>query len=70
MPAETHVAVIPASMIYPDALSFHKELSVLQKNFPRYLAFISGAGRTADIQRVLTIGVHGPQALHILILED
>lgn len=70
MLAETHVAVVPASKIYPDALSLQKELSGLQKDSPRYLAFISGASRTADIERILTIGVHGPQALHILILED
>jgi len=70
MLAETHVAVIPASKIFPDAMSLQKELSELQKDSPRYLAFISGASRTADIERVMTIGVHGPQALHILILED
>jgi L-lactate dehydrogenase complex protein LldG len=42
----------------------------MMKNTHSYVAFISGASRTADIERVLTIGVHGPQELHILILND
>lgn len=35
-----------------------------------YVAFITGASRTADIERVLTIGVHGPVSLTCYIIED
>jgi len=35
-----------------------------------YIAFITGPSRTADIERVLTIGVHGPVSLTCYILED
>jgi L-lactate dehydrogenase complex protein LldG len=71
MLAETHIAVLPASKIKPDSESLEKELNaVLMADTPSYYAFITGASRTADIERVLTIGVHGPQELHILIVEE
>ncbi len=70
MLSETHVAVLPKSRIRAEATDLESELSGAMRNGPRYLAFISGASRTADIERVLTIGVHGPQELHVLILDD
>ena len=35
-----------------------------------YLAAITGPSRTADIERVLTIGVHGPKRLVIYSIDD
>lgn len=70
MLSEVHVAVLPKSRIRSDAMELEPELSETMGSAPRYLAFISGASRTADIERVLTVGVHGPQELHLLILDE
>jgi L-lactate dehydrogenase complex protein LldG len=35
---------------------------------PSYISWVTGPSRTADIERVLTIGVHGPKELHIFLL--
>ena len=46
--------------------------SALQKIHPRqsnYISFITGPSRTADIERVLTIGVHGPERLIIVVVD-
>lgn len=68
MLAEVHVAVLAQSRIVPDAESIAPHLNeILLEASPSYTAFITGASRTADIERVLAIGVHGPQELHILI---
>jgi L-lactate dehydrogenase complex protein LldG len=37
-------------------------------NGARYATIMSGPSRTADIERTLTIGVHGPRALAILVV--
>ncbi len=70
MLAETHVAVLPVSRLKPDSLALEAEMNRLMAAPPSYLAFITGASRTADIERVLTIGVHGPRELHVLLLKD
>ena len=70
MLSETHVALLPASRIVPDVAAIENELARKMKSAPCYLAFISGASRTADIERVLTIGAHGPKELHVLILRE
>jgi L-lactate dehydrogenase complex protein LldG len=62
-----HVALVPTGRLVPDLAALFARLSPAQT---RYLALITGPSRTADIERVLTIGVHGPKRLVIVLADD
>ncbi|MBW1981396.1 MAG: lactate utilization protein [Deltaproteobacteria bacterium] len=70
MLCETHVAVVASRRLLANTQALEEEVNQLLAKGPRYLAFITGASRTADIERVLTIGVHGPKELHVLLLQE
>lgn len=66
----THLAIINTNSLVP---TFEDSLEVIQKIYgdeiPNYMAFITGPSKTADIERVLTIGVHGPEHLIIVCVD-
>jgi L-lactate dehydrogenase complex protein LldG len=61
-----HIAIIRASQI---CRTLAEVLTLLRKDkeVSPAVTFITGPSRTADIELTLTIGVHGPQALYVII---
>ena len=62
-----HIALVPTVGILPDMPAL---LAGVHPRDCAYLAMITGPSRTADIERVLTIGVHGPERLVIVFVDE
>ena len=64
-----HFALLDPRKIVADGMKAVKPLRQMhQQDSQNYIAYITGPSRTADIERVLTIGVHGPKELFILLI--
>lgn len=70
MISEIHAVLLPASGLVSNTSSLGQTLHASFQDKPNYTSFITGPSRTADIERVLTLGVHGPLEVHIYIIEE
>lgn len=62
-----HIALLPAQKLYPSLPAFlaaHPQAATEGSN----LVFITGPSRTADIELTLSMGVHGPKEIHVVII--
>ncbi|MCC8988231.1 MAG: lactate utilization protein [Candidatus Contendobacter sp.] len=63
-----HIAVLDAAKIH-DSLAQAIAREHWREKMPTNILLISGPSKTADIELVLTFGVHGPKELIVLILD-
>ena len=62
-----HVAVLSTRCICE---SLGDALDRVRQAASHAITFITGPSRTSDIELTLVVGVHGPQTVHVLLLED
>jgi L-lactate dehydrogenase complex protein LldG len=66
-----HIAVVGTAQIVPtiDAAIQKTDSETMRATNPtRSTTLITGPSRTSDVELVLSIGVHGPKALHVIIV--
>jgi L-lactate dehydrogenase complex protein LldG len=68
---DVHIVMAFASQLVPD---IKEALVKIRKKYdnrmPSMVTLITGPSRTADIEKTLVIGAHGPKELYVFLLED
>ena len=69
-----HVAVARTDQVvatFADALRTVRQTGEdVQQNLTSCISFVTGPSRTGDIELKLTVGVHGPGELHLVLLDE
>ncbi len=63
-----HIAVLDAGDVVAELAALFERVTA-RGELPSALTFITGPSRTGDIELVLTVGVHGPKELHLIVMS-
>lgn len=67
---ETHIVLAFTSQIVPDIKDAMINLRKKYQNaLPSMITFITGPSRTADIEKTLVMGAHGPKNLYVFLVD-
>ena len=62
---EVHISLLREDRILPGLAELFEALG---GDLPSALAIITGPSRSADIEQSMTVGVHGPGEVHVVLL--
>jgi len=68
---ESHLVIARSSQIVPDIKDALKKLQEkYNNNLPSLISVITGPSRTADIEKTLVMGAHGPKQLYLFLIDE
>ena len=68
---EIHLVVGYTSQLVPDLKQAIQNVKKkYQDNYPSIISLITGPSRTADIEKTLVMGAHGPKELYVFLIEN
>jgi L-lactate dehydrogenase complex protein LldG len=68
---DVHIVLARASQLVPDIKQAFAALNEKYgKRLPSMVSLITGPSRTADIEKTLIMGAHGPKELYVLYVDD
>ncbi|TPE44704.1 LutC/YkgG family protein [Pontibacter mangrovi] len=67
----THMVVAKASQLVQDVKDGLQRIrDKYKENIPSMISLVSGPSRTADIEKTLVMGAHGPKQLVLFLIDD
>ena len=68
---EIHLVVGYPDQLVPDLKQAFQSIRKKYKNdYPSLISLITGPSRTADIEKTLVMGAHGPKELYVFLIEN
>jgi L-lactate dehydrogenase complex protein LldG len=69
--APVHICIAYSSqLVYDIKDAFHLLKEKYHRNLPSLVTFATGPSRTADIEKTLVVGVHGPKEVYTFLVDD
>ena len=65
-----HLCVVSVNTLVATPADVLRRLGSAGDALPSSLVLVTGPSRTGDIEQLLTLGAHGPTALHVVVVTD
>jgi len=69
--APVHICIAYVNQLVYDTRDVLKSIKAAgNSNIPSFITFAAGPSRTADIEKTLVVGVHGPKEVYLFLIDE
>ena len=65
-----HIALLDRARLFSTLDQAGAELEKAMAEGVRYASLVTGPSRTADVEKTLAVGVHGPRVVHVILIDS